>query len=280
MPSAPQLSVVLPCYNESRGIEAILKRFAEVGAGADFELILVDNGSRDETPNVLKALLPKYPFARSVRVDVNQGYGHGIYTGLQAARGEVLAWSHADLQTDPADVFHALAAYRKSMQPRMTLVKGVRYGRGLGERIISLGMGIVASTIFRRKLTEINAQPKVFHRSLLERTTHPPIDFNFDVYVLVKAKQAGYRIETISVQFPPRQYGHSNWARTWKSKVRTIWRSVKYMAGLAVLGDGAEAEGRKQKGEAASASSGGHGIKRPHLLDSAASRQANRGHRN
>jgi glycosyltransferase involved in cell wall biosynthesis len=267
MPSAPQLSVVLPCYNESRGIEAILKRFAEVGAGADFELILVDNGSRDETPQVLQSLLPKYPFARSVRVEVNQGYGHGIFTGLRAARGEILAWSHADLQTDPADVFQALAVYRKSAQPRMTLVKGVRHGRRVGERVISLGMGIVASTIFRRKLTEINAQPKVFHRSLLALATNPPIDFNFDVYMLVTAKRAGYHIETIRVKFPPRQYGHSNWARTWKSKLRTIWRSVKYMARLAVAGDGVTAEGRKQNAENASSANGAHGVKRPHLLD-------------
>jgi glycosyltransferase involved in cell wall biosynthesis len=267
MPSAPQLSVVLPCYNESRGIEAILKRFAEVGAGADFELILVDNGSRDETPKVLQSLLPKYPFARSVRVEVNRGYGHGIFTGLRAARGEILAWSHADLQTDPADVFQALAVYRKSAQPRMTLVKGVRHGRRLGERVISLGMGIVASTIFRRKLTEINAQPKVFHRSLLALAANPPIDFNFDVYMLVTAKRAGYRVETIRVKFPPRQYGHSNWARTWKSKLRTIWRSVKYMTRLAIAGAGVTAEGGKQKAEMAGSASGAHGVKRPHLLD-------------
>lgn len=271
MPFAPQLSVVLPCYNESRGIESILKRFAEVGAGADFELILVDNGSKDDTPEVLRRLLPNYPFARSVRVEINQGYGHGIYTGLQAARGEVLAWSHADLQTDPADVFQALAVYRKSVHPRKTLVKGVRFGRKLGERIISLGMGLVASTIFRMRLTEINAQPKLFHRSLLAQATNPPIDFNFDVYMLVTAKRAGCQIETISVKFPPRQYGHSNWARTWKSKLRTIWRSAKYMMRLAVAGDGV------QKVETSSATNATHGVNRPHLLNSSKRRTTNQG---
>lgn len=237
MTQSPQLSIVLPCYNESRGIEAILKRFAEVGAGHDFELILVDNGSRDETPEVMRTLLPNYSFARSVRVPVNQGYGHGIHTGLLAARGEILAWSHADLQTDPADVFRALEKYQASASPKKTLVKGVRYGRRLGERIISLGMGIVATTIFRMRLSEINAQPKLFHRSLLDHAKQPAIDFNFDVYMLVKAKKNGWNIETISVQFPPRQYGHSNWASTWRSKLRTIWRSVKYMTRLAVFGD-------------------------------------------
>jgi glycosyltransferase involved in cell wall biosynthesis len=237
MPTPPQLSVVLPCYNEARGIEAILTRFADVSEGRDFELILVDNGSRDNTPEVLRSLLPKYPFARSVRVEVNQGYGHGIYTGLKAARGEVLAWSHADLQTDPADVFRALKEYRNSAQPTRTLVKGRRHGRRFSERVISFGMGTLATLIFRTPLWEINAQPKVFQRSLLDHATNPPIDFNFDVYMLVQAKRHGWNISSITVRFPPRQYGHSNWARTWKSKVRTIWRSLKFMLRLALHGD-------------------------------------------
>jgi glycosyltransferase involved in cell wall biosynthesis len=237
MSHPPQLSVVLPCYNEARGIEAILKRFAEASDGHDFELILVDNGSRDNTPDMLRSLLPNYTFARSIRVDVNQGYGHGIYTGLLAARGEVLAWSHADLQTDPADVFRALKTYRSAKHPSRTLVKGRRHGRRLSERIISFGMGTLATIIFRTPLWEINAQPKVFHRSLLESAANPPIDFNLDVYMLVQAKRNGWRIVSIPVKFPPRQYGHSNWARTWKSKIRTIWRSMKYMTRLAAKGN-------------------------------------------
>lgn len=237
MPIPPQLSVVLPCYNEARGIEAILNRFAEVSESRDFELILVDNGSRDNTPDVLRSLLPKYPFARSVRIEVNQGYGHGIYTGLKAARGEVLAWSHADLQTDPGDIFRALKEYRAATQPARTLVKGHRHGRRLGERVVSFGMGTIATLIFRTPLWEINAQPKVFHRNLLDHATNPPIDFNFDVYMLVQAKRNGWNLSSIAVQFPPRQYGHSNWARTWKSKARTMWRSFKYMLRLAVRGD-------------------------------------------
>ena len=242
MNDSPQLSIVLPCYNEARGIEAILRRFAEVDADHYFELILVDNGSRDDTPAVMQALLSQFPFARSIRVEVNQGYGHGIWTGLQAARGEVVAWSHADLQTDPADVFRALKAYQNSPQSLKTLIKGRRHGRRLSEKIVSLGMGVVASAIFRRRLSEINAQPKVFHRDLLAHLSRPPIDFNFDVYVLVMALRNGWQIDTIPVDFPPRQYGHSNWARTWRSKLRTIWRSAKYMVG----------EARKQSVEDAS----------------------------
>jgi len=93
--------------------------------------------------------------------------------------------------------------------------------------------------------------------------------------MLVKAKQAGCQVETISVKFPPRQHGHSNWASTWKSKLRTIWRSVKYMTRLAVAGDGGKAEGGEGMAETASPASNTHGVKRPHLLNVSTTRPAN-----
>jgi glycosyltransferase involved in cell wall biosynthesis len=204
----PELSIVLPCYNESRGIEAILTRFEEVRGSVDCELILVDNGSKDRTPEVMRSLLPRYPHARCVRVEQNKGYGHGIWYGLCHARGEVLAWSHADLQTDLADVFRAFKVYKTSKKPEKLLVKGTRSGRRLGERVISSGMQFVATCVLRTWLSEINAQPKLFHRSLLNH---------------------GWTLQSIPVVFPPRQYGTSNWASSWKSKLRTIMRSIKFM---------------------------------------------------
>jgi len=225
----PQLSIVLPCYNEAEGIPRILERFAASGRRRDFELILVDNGSVDATAEVMAQHLPAYPFARSVCIAKNQGYGHGIFTGLKQAGGELLAWSHADLQTDPADVFRAWDVYQQAPNRERLLVKGRRHGRRLGERVVSLGMQWVALACLRRWIPEINAQPKLFHRSLLEHVTHPPVDFNFDVYVLYQARRHGWRLGDIDVLFPPRPYGKSNWAATWRSKLRTIRRSIQYM---------------------------------------------------
>jgi glycosyltransferase involved in cell wall biosynthesis len=229
MNASPELSIVLPCYNESKGLEALVKRFDQTGRGVDFELILVDNGSTDNTAEVLPYLLARYPFARSVRVEVNEGYGHGIVTGLRNARAEICAWSHADLQTDPADVFRAWRVHQAAGRPERTLVKGCRSGRPLSERIVSFGMQTMASVLLRARLHEINAQPKLFHRDLLAALRTPPLDLNLDVYVLYAARCCGWRIAEIPVAFPPRQYGQSSWATSWKSKVRTISRSIRYL---------------------------------------------------
>ena len=212
----------------------ILERFARFSGECDFELILVDNGSTDDSQRVLAQLLPSYPFARCVQIIDNRGYGDGVYTGLRAARGTVLAWSHADMQTDPKDVFRALEVFENDGDSRSLIVKGRRHGRRLSERFISRGMELVAVMLLRRWIPEINAQPKVFHRDLLERVTSPPRDFNFDVYVLYRAIRKGWRIREIDVVFPPREYGQSNWSATWKSKIRTICQSMAFMCRLGI----------------------------------------------
>ena len=239
---APFLSIVLPCYNEAQGLERILESFSAYASDPfeqsshnhtpPFELILVDNGSTDNTQARLSMLLTHYSFARVVTIENNQGYGHGLYTGLLEAKGDVLSWSHADLQTDPGDIFKAYALYTKSSAPENTMVKGVRHGRCLSENIVSKGMQFVALLLLRQWIVEINAQPKVFHRNLLTNITAPPKDFNFDLYVLHKAKKLNYTIKTVHVQFPPRQYGQSNWSSTWQSKINTIYQSMLFMFNL------------------------------------------------
>lgn len=225
-------SVILPCYNEAKGLAALLARYAAVRGDLDLEVICVDNGSRDDTPAVLAAVLPQYPWARSIRVEPNRGYGDGINQGLKVARGEWLAWSHADLQTDPGDVVAAFRALAASADPRRTLVKGLRTGRAFKDQIITWGMQAVALVTLRGWYPHINAQPKAFHRDLLQHLPNPPVNFNFDIYALYQARRHGWRTTTITVFFPPRPHGVSNWAGSWRSKVRTIRGSIWFMTKL------------------------------------------------
>src|SRR5262245_64860634 len=101
-------SLVIPCYNESAGLPSLVKRCREVVRNIDGEIVLVDNRSTDATPSVLPELLKTAPGCRLISVEKNQGYGHGILSGLAAANGDILAWTHADMQTDPMDLVAAL----------------------------------------------------------------------------------------------------------------------------------------------------------------------------
>lgn len=226
-----KLSLVIPCYNEAKNLPLILAKFASVLGRNDVEVLLVDNGSQDDSARVLAELLPRYPFARSVKVDVNQGYGFGILSGLRAAGGEYLGWTHADMQTDPADVLKALAIIEHCGSPVDLYVKGNRRGRPLFDQFFTTGMGLFESLYLGERLWDINAQPNLFHRSFFESWHSPPHDFSLDLYALYLARKRKYRVLTFDVVFPPRLHGTSSWntglAAKWRFIKRTLGFSIK-----------------------------------------------------
>lgn len=221
-------SIVVPCYNESKNIALILDRFSRVIHRSDLEVILVDNGSSDDTPAVLLALLPQYPFARSIRVAHNQGYGFGILSGLRAARGVFLGWTHADMQTDPFDVIRALELIEKTADPTLVYVKGNRRGRAWLDQFFTLGMAIFETLYLRSVLWDINAQPNLFHRSFFESWINPPYDFSLDLFVLYLAKKKRLHVLRLSVVFPPRLHGQSSWNTDLASKWKFIKRTLAF----------------------------------------------------
>ncbi len=230
---APRLSIVLPCYNEAENLPPLLARYAEEWRAQDVpaELILVDNGSTDETAAVLRRELarPELGFARAVRVDKNRGFGHGTFTGLQAARGEVVGFSHADMQYTPQDNFDAYRRLMAAPEPTRVLVKGKRAPRGLSAALVTNTMAALASVVLLMRLTDINAQPKLFHRSLLARLIRPPDGFQFDLYVVYTARRAGFKVLTVPVVFGKRAHGQSKWAFSLLSRYRTIWATIVYI---------------------------------------------------
>ncbi len=232
-----EFELVLPCYNEGDSIEALLKRAcaAAESAGYDstrFQLVLVDNGSRDHSQSVFQKLKTSElgSWFRSVHVEVNQGYGFGLSTGLKTATAKYVAWSHADQQCDPKDAFKALDVL-KSSDPK-TLVKGVRFGRNWKDVCVSRVFEFFARLFLGLKVYEVNAQPKVFPKELLKEIKNPPKTFAFDLYVLYVAARAGYQTKTIDVLFPPRVHGVSRWASTFIGRYKTIWGMLKYMRTL------------------------------------------------
>ncbi len=227
-----RLSLVVPCFNEEKNIPLLLERFGAALDRQDVEMVLVDNGSTDRTPDVLRDLLPRYPFARSVRVDVNQGYGFGILQGLQAARGEFLAWTHADLQTDPADALVALGLAEAAPDPTRAFVKGRRKGRPLSAGIFTAGMSVFETLYLGAWLRDINAQPNLFHRSFYESWEDPPHDFSLDLYAFYMARRQGLQVIRFPVRFPERVHGHSSWNFGLRSRWRFIRRTVAYSVSL------------------------------------------------
>ena len=227
-------SLILPCYNESRSLPDLTRRVLECAKRRSltveqFRLILVENGSKDNSLEVMQNLKETNDgaFIDIVQVSQNQGYGYGLFQGLKKVRTVYAGWSHADEQCDPEDAFKAWETASSSNQN--LLVKGNRHGRAFSSKIISWGFELAVLLILGWRIIEINAQPKVFKSHLIEKLDHPPFDFAFDLYVLLKAREAGFQTFEIDVLFPPRKHGTSNWSSTFRSKVRHISKMIGYM---------------------------------------------------
>ena len=225
-----RLSLVIPCYNEAASLPALLDRCASLVAHPGIEVVLVDNGSTDSTPALLTELLAAQTNIRSVRVEQNQGYGYGILFGLRAARGELLGWTHADLQTDPSDVLRGLALFDSNA--RNVFVKGSRFGRPVGDVAFSVGMSAFESLLLQRPLWEINAQPTLFHREFFATWQNPPLDFSLDLYAYYCAKRASFRVRRFSVRFDRRLHGSSHWNIDWSAKLKFIKRTLHFSLDL------------------------------------------------
>jgi len=221
-----KFSLVIPCYNEAANLPILLERCGKLSEASGVEVIFVDNGSTDNTSEVLLGLLPKYPGYRSIRVKDNKGYGFGILAGLRAADGEILGWTHADMQTDPQDVFAALDIFDKYGQN--IFVKGKRYGRPFIDVFFTIGMSIFETLLLKKLMWDINAQPTLFSRKFFESWSEPPFDFSLDLYAYYKAHKKNIKVYRFPVRFAQRAHGISHWNVNWASKIKFIRRTLEF----------------------------------------------------
>ncbi len=228
----PKLSIVIPCYNEAKNIPVLFDKLKTI-QDPDIEIILVNNGSTDNTKNILMEFsLEKKQLFKTANIEKNIGYGHGIIEGIKNSTGDVIAWTHADMQTDPYDVVNAYSVFTENSDYKNCILKGKRVGRNLFDAFFTFGMGLLSSFLMRVKLSDINAQPKMFHHSFLEKINNAPNDFSLDLYLLYQAKVNGYKIIQYPVHFGKRLHGEAKGGGSLKGKWKLIKRTWAYMKEL------------------------------------------------
>ena len=226
-----RLSLVIPCYNEEGNLGQLFKKAEElVSREPNSECIFVNNGSTDNSRISLNNLAASNSRIQVVHVPVNMGYGHGIKKGLEVARGELVGWTHADLQTDPLDALRALNHIGTDSRP--VFIKGRRTSRPAADRFFTAGMSLFESLLFGMLLRDINAQPTLFSRPLLSEIQKGPDDFSLDLFALVASRKNDYRQIRITVRYGPRYSGSSKWNTSMTERLKFIKRTVKFSLDL------------------------------------------------
>ena len=225
-------TLVIPCFNEAGNAEQLVTRAKlAIEESPSLDIVFVDNGSTDGTFELINALVENIERLSLCRVEKNIGYGNGIKHGLKFAKGAVVGWTHADLQTDPLDAVRAIANYPK--EDVRFLIKGARSGRPLSDKLFTFGMSLFETVLFRQKLWDINAQPTLFSRELLPIIQEGPDDFSLDLFALIAAKKNGFAELRFRVHFGPRFSGESKWNTSQSARLRFIKRTIDFSLKLA-----------------------------------------------
>jgi glycosyltransferase involved in cell wall biosynthesis len=223
-------SLVIPCFNESKSLPELFEKCRKLYEINSIELIFVNNGSTDDSGEIFKHYKEIYPNIKIVEVDKNQGYGFGILSGLQQATGDIIGWTHADLQTDPMDVLKAVKLFEE--YGMNIFVKGLRKARPITDEIFTFAMSIFETCLLKTFLRDINAQPSMFSKKFFEQWSSPPYDFSLDLYAYYQAKKNKLPVHRFSVEFPRRQHGASHWNVDWASKYKFIKRTILFSLNL------------------------------------------------
>jgi dolichol-phosphate mannosyltransferase len=196
------VSVVVPLYNEEQSVAMLQRELADALTGLDYEIIFVDDGSRDETV----ARIAANPRTRVLRFEKNAGQSAAIFAGLQAVRGEVAVLIDGDLQNDPADIPRLLAEISRGAD----LVCGYRARRKdtLLKRITSRVANFVRSRFTRDGVRDTGCTLKAMRRDCIGALV-PFKGMHRFIPALVKG--AGYRLVEVPVNHRPRRFGQSKY---------------------------------------------------------------------
>jgi glycosyltransferase involved in cell wall biosynthesis len=208
-PTTKALSVILPAYNEEGNIERAVRSSAEAVAPLveDFEIVAVDDGSRDRTPSTLARLREELGSRLAVVThETNLGYGAALRAGFDAARGRLVFYTDADNQFDLKE----LVDFLPHMEEYDALL-GYRVGRqdGSFRLMVSNGYNALASFAFGMSVRDLNCSFKLFRREALTSLHLEEDHFFIDTEIVVQLHRAGYRYMQKGVRHYPRTSGKS-----------------------------------------------------------------------
>jgi glycosyltransferase involved in cell wall biosynthesis len=204
----PAISLVLPAYNEAENIERAVREAAAAGAlAASYEVVVVDDGSRDATVERLQALETELgPALRVIRHATNRGYGAALRTGFAAAEGELVFYTDSDNQFDLSELAGALP-----LMNEWDAVLGYRIARKDARRrlLTSWVFNRLSCAVFGLTVRDLNCSFKLFRRDVLRALPLESNDFFIDTELVVRLHRGGFRYVEKGVTHLPRVAGRS-----------------------------------------------------------------------
>lgn len=225
------LSVIAPCFNEEENIDVLVDRtlaaFEEANIAA--QLVLVDDGSRDRTWELIRRRCARDLRVCGVQHEINRGIETAWRTGLSASNGELICLIDADLQNRPEDIPLLYKAYIRELPD---VVQGVRRpAKGVTRcRLFSRGLNFLLNTVFRMRLRDNKSGFLLCRHAVLRRLLQHQYEYRyFQSLIGVAAGALGYSIAQVDTRFERRHAGKSFLSRfPIGVSLRICWELLKY----------------------------------------------------
>ena len=210
-PAPPSVTIVFPMYNEEayilRAVRAARQILAEVTP--DHEIVIVDDCSKDQTPQIADELARTDPHVKVVHNERNRKLGGTLRAGYAVATKELVLYTDADLPFDLQELGRAVRLLQYQEADVLSAYRFDRTSEGLLRTVYSFFYNWLIRALFGLALKDVNFSFKLFRRSLLDRITLKSEGSFIDAEFLIRARNAGASIIQIGVDYFPRSRGVS-----------------------------------------------------------------------
>jgi len=206
-----EISLVALFYNEEASAESVIRDGHRVmrKLGVPFEIVAIQNGSTDRTPEILARLTQEIGELRTVVIPKNRGAGYGALKGLYSAIGEEVIGIAGDGQVDLDLIPKMFEVKRRS---RADIAYGRRTSRpdGVARALISRSYNLIMRWVFGLQSKDVNGPPKIISRKVLEAMQLKSTDQFLECEMMLKAERMGLTMCSIDVAFHAREGGESS----------------------------------------------------------------------